>query len=188
MLAIYDNIFSYDFIVKSYMESLELPWNYTNIANRFQYPTSSILSKGSHLFFGKRIYEKKGLFNIKNNSPDIFLEVIEHFVKNVIQDTSIDLVAIDCNFQLCGQDGTAHSDFEKNKISLTAIYYPVIDWKSEWGGALEILDNDKIVDRIYPVPGRMVFFDSSIYHRSVAPTIPEAPKISIAYRLNKNAT
>jgi hypothetical protein len=189
LLEVYDNIFSYDFVVNSHSEALALPWNYTNVANRFQYPYSSKLSKGSHLFFGNRLYEKKGIFNIRNECPEIFLEVIEHFVSKILQDNIFNLHAIDTNLQIAGQDGTMHTDLDNGKSSFTALYYPVLDWKEEYGGALEFYsDDEKIIDRIFPAPGRIVLFDTKIKHRALAPVISNIARISISYRLFKNET
>ena len=54
MIKVYDNLFAHDFLVETYKTCVkDIPWQYTNSANRSQYPTESVFSKGSHNFFGR---------------------------------------------------------------------------------------------------------------------------------------
>ncbi len=188
MIEVYDDLFAHDFLVDLYKTCVKkVDWQYTNTANRSQYPDGSILAKGSHNFFGRRIFSHKTRYNVENFAPDQFFEVLEHVVFNVLKKENLHLMAIDCNLQVMGQNGTSHRDVSLDNTvnDRTIMFYPHYEWKDEWGGALEIIENDKVIDKIFPYPGRVVYFDSSVHHRALAPDIPDIGRISIAYRLNE---
>ena len=189
MIKVYDNLFAHDFLVETYKTCVkDIPWQYTNSANRSQYPSESVFSKGSHNFFGKRIYHCHSKYNIENNAPKKLFDVLEFFVFKILQKDNLHLIAIDCNLQTYGQNGQAHQDIYAglDQKDRTIMFYPHYEWKEEWGGALEILDeNGNITESILPLPGRIIYFDSTVHHRGLGPTIPDIGRISIAYRLNE---
>lgn len=186
MIEVYDELYTDDFLVKLHALSRDLPWGYGNTANRYQYPQDSILGKGSHVFFGRRIYQKHSPYRIHNHAPDEFIDVLENFVFKIIKDNSLELQGIDINLQLLGQDGTVHRDFYNNPQDRTIMFYPHYKWDESWGGAFQVLDNqDNIIDEYFPMPGRIIYFDSTVLHRALAPTIANIPRISVAFRMNK---
>ena len=68
---------------------------------------------------------------------------------------------------------------DKNRVHIdnqapckTLIYYPNMEWKIEWGGAL-LLTNDNLTEidcAISYVPGRVIIMDGTIPHCIAAPT------------------
>lgn len=49
----------------------------------------------------------------------------------------------------------------------TVLYYPNLEWKLDDGGATEFCVDDQM-SGLYPVPNRVVVFDSSIWHRATS--------------------
>jgi hypothetical protein len=186
MIKIYDDLFEASFLMDCHITALNIPWGYGNIANRTQYPFSG-LSKGSHRFFGNCIYKKTGRFNVKNNTPDIFMEVLEYFTNSILKSNTLSLHQIDCNLQVMGQNGTTHTDtYIGNGKDRTILFYPHIEWKQQWGGELQIFDDlGNIKDLISPTPGRIVFMDSTVKHSALAPAVNDLARMSIAYRMSE---
>ena len=187
MLEIYDNLYADDFLVELNSLARNMPWGYGNTANRYQYPENSVLGKGTHVFFGRRIYQKHSPYKIHNNTPDEFINVLENFVFNIIKDNTLELKAIDINLQILGQDGTAHRDVYANtEQDRTIMFYPHYKWEESWGGSFQVLDEDEnIVDEYLPLPGRIIYFDSAVLHRALGPAIANTPRMSVAFRMNK---
>ena len=188
MIQVFDDLFAHDFLVDIHKECCELGWQYGNIANRYQYPKNSMLCKGSHLFFGCNLFWNNSKFNVTNRTPFKIMEVLEFFIGEVISEEDLTLSSISGNLQVYSQDGTPHQDlYVGNGRDRTILFYPHYEWKEEWGGALEILDNNgNVIDSYFPKPGRIVYFDSTILHRGKAPLIPNIGRMSIAYRMIKN--
>jgi Rps23 Pro-64 3,4-dihydroxylase Tpa1-like proline 4-hydroxylase len=93
------------------------------------------------------------------------------------------LIQIDANLQVSGQDGSYHNDtYIGGGKDRTIIFYPHIEWKEEWGGELQILDGD-LIHNIFPNPGKIVCFDSTVKHRALAPSLNDKPRMSIAFRM-----
>jgi len=187
MLEVYDDLYTDDFLVALNALSRDLSWGYANTANRYQYPSRSPLAKGSHVFFGRRIYQKHSPYRINNDTPDEFFDVLENFVFNVLQDNSLELIGIDTNLQILGQNGTAHRDIMAgNDEDRTIMFYPHYKWEESWGGQFQVLDeNENVKEEYYPLPGRIIYFDSTVLHRALGPTVPDTPRISIAFRMRK---
>jgi Rps23 Pro-64 3,4-dihydroxylase Tpa1-like proline 4-hydroxylase len=133
------------------------------------------------------LYQRKSRYYTVNNTPSIFIEVLEHIVKDVIKDHSLNLYQIEGNLQFYGQTGTAHKDiYVCNNKDRTILFYPNLEWNEALGGELEILDDTgAVIDRILPLPGRVVYFDSTITHRALDPCVLNTPRFSIAYRMEK---
>ena len=184
MLKVYDDLFTDDFIMELSKIAHAFSWTYTNVANRNQYPQDSVFTKGSHKFFGSVLYNRDSEYNIQNNTPKYFIDVLEHICNNVIPENA-KMYSIGANLQVYGQDGTAHKDtYINNGTDRTILFYCHHEWKEEWGGALEILDdNEEVIDSILPIPGRVVYLDSSVLHRARAPSVKNVARMSIAYRM-----
>lgn len=183
---VYDDLFSEKFLYTLHEICTYFPWVLANIANKNQYPYNCISSKGSHLFFGANLFHKNSFYEVVNTAPPQLFEVLEHFVFNVLQQNDLLLNNIQANLQVMGQDGTFHrDDYSGNGADRTILFYPHYKWDRDWGGELEILDGDKVVEKIFPFPGRIVFFDSLVKHRALAPTVPNLGRMSIAYRMEK---
>ena len=184
MLKVYDDLFTPKFIMQMSEAAHSLPWTYNNVANRNQFPYDSIFTKGTHRFFGHTMWSRDGLYNVYNTAPDIFLQILEFLQFNILEEKA-EMHTISSNLQVYGQDGTAHvDDYFGGGIDRTILLYCHHEWKEEWGGALEILDdNKKVIDSILPMPGRVVYLDSSVLHRARAPLVKDIARMSIAYRM-----
>jgi len=80
------------------------------------------------------------------------------------------------NLSQYGEKNSVHTD----SAGLTLLYYPMLEWKVEWGGHTIFLNNN-IDDIIYISmykPGRIVIFDGTIPHLIIPPTV-----LSPFYRL-----
>ena len=80
-----------------------------------------------------------------------------------------------------------HADtIENNKKSYTILHYVNHTWDINWHGYTLFYDDhcEEIVHGEVPEPGKVVVFDSSIQHSSLAPsTIAEYPRFTIATKL-----
>lgn len=188
MVQVYDNIFADDFLLELHKQCLTLPWQFTNKANRSQYPSNSILGAGSHSFFGTCLYSQRGKNRYFDVTPDIIFDAFYYITENVI-DTGgevLELHKIETNLQVYGQDGTAHKDdYTGEGTDRTILLYPHYKWEYDWGGSLEVLDNNlNIINSYLPLPGRVLYFDSTVPHRGLAPAVKNIARMSIAFRLN----
>ena len=184
-MKVYDNLFTDKFLLELYECCVKLPWNLSNTANRNQYPDECITTKGSHLIFGTRLFYRESYYSVRNYAPRQLFDVLEYFISDHLKE-DLFLDKIDCNLQVMGQNGTSHKDIILgNGIDRTIIFYPHYKWDENWGGELEILEENKVVEKIFPAPGRVLFFDSSVTHRALAPKIPNLGRMSIAYRMGK---
>ena len=184
MLKVYDDIFTADYVMELSRIAHNLSWSYTNVANRNQFPHDSILTNGSHRFFGASLFSQNSQYDIQNSTPKPFIDVLEHISNRIIPENAL-MHSIGANLQVYGQDGTAHKDnYIGDGTDRTILFYCHHEWKEEWGGALEILDdNEKVIDSILPMPGRIVYLDSSVLHRARAPLVKNIARMSIAYRM-----
>jgi Rps23 Pro-64 3,4-dihydroxylase Tpa1-like proline 4-hydroxylase len=110
--------------------------------------------------------------------------VLEHIV-STLDEPDLQLVQIDANLQLMGQQGTAHQDiYVGNGEDRTILFYPHHVWDESWGGDLQII-NTTDVKSIYPQAGRVIYFDSTVLHKANPPTVENTPRMSIAFRMRK---
>lgn len=73
-----------------------------------------------------------------------------------------------------------HSDFQSGAgKTYTALYYPEMEWKEEWGGGLYIFNDDKVHRLIGYKGNRLVFFDASYDHQA-AGIMPAANYLRIS--------
>lgn len=187
MLEIYDDLFTSDFLVKLTSICYELPWQYTVTSNRYQYPSSSILCKGANnnKFFGSRLYHRKDYNLIINDAPDEFFEVLNFFSKTVKKNFQLNV--IDTNLQVKNQDGDSHRDLGLTSgDTRSIIFYPHFEWDTSWGGNLEIYnENQQLIDEYKIKPGRIIFLDSSVWHKAKGPLVHGIARISIVFRVTE---
>ena len=185
MLQVWNDNFSHDVLVDVHKLALTLPWTLCNIANRKTFPQDSVLTTGSHRFFGVNTYSRRHRYNIFNTTHKLYFDILDFIVDNLIKTDNLELISIDHNLQMTGQTGTAHKDlYLNNGRDRTILFYPHYEWKEENGGPLEILDeNYNVVKSILPTPGCVVYFDGSINHRAIAPNNIDTPRISTAFRM-----
>jgi hypothetical protein len=186
MLQIWNDSFSHDALVDAYKLALSLPWNFSNVANIRKFPYDSVLTAGSHRFFGVNTYSKRHRYNIFNNTPQLYFNILDFIVDDLIKTDNLELISIDHNLQIGGQNGTTHRDiYVGNDRDRTILFYPHYEWKEEYGGQLEILDDgNNVIKSILPNPGCVVYFDGSVPHRAIAPKNTETPRISTAFRMS----
>ena len=92
-----------------------------------------------------------------------------------------------CNGQTVGQNGKGHRDVYNDDFkNYTLMLMINTKWEKEWGGQFEILDkekgNPKVVKTIDYKPGRVIFFDGSIPHRGIGPTIPDILRKTLVFK------
>jgi hypothetical protein len=188
-LIVLDDIFTDKFLLELNLDVKDIPWKYKNIANRSKYPYDCPTSTGSHLFFGNRIYDYGNGIDVHNETPkklfEAFYVIMDHLKLN-----NTFLMAIDCNLQVYGQDGTTHIDqyyTDMHSRDYTIMLYPNYKWDAEWGGPLEIIDGKgAVIESHLPLPGRVICFDSTIKHRAIAPSVPNVGRYSIAFRMKRD--
>jgi len=185
MLKVWNDSFSHDLLVDAYKLALTFPWNFCNVANISKFPSDSILTSGSHRFFGVNTYSKRHRYNIINNTPQLYFDILDFIVDGLIKTDNLELISIDHNLQISGQNGTTHRDiYLGNGRDRTILFYPHYEWKEENGGPLEILDdNNNVIKSILPNPGCVVYFDGTVPHRAIAPNKIDTPRISTAFRM-----
>jgi hypothetical protein len=88
------------------------------------------------------------------------------------------------NVNLFGDFQFAHTDGD----GWTALLFANARWDEDWGG--EILfypeDQDAFCYAIYPKPGRMLLFDSTLYHRGGVPSkFFHGPRMSLAIKFSR---
>ena len=169
-----DTVVLDDFVSDEYLYMVHnffdnITWNYQNQANR------NAFGKGTHRFFGANFYPEPDVvrddFWINNSWMKFLWEAVsKHLnVKGEIQ-------SVRANLQVAGQDGTWHKDGEDLKA---LIYFPNIQWRPEWGGNLDIKENESYEY----VPGRIIYMDGSKDHRANAPLIKNKARISLVYNI-----
>jgi hypothetical protein len=183
---IFEDKFAHDFLVEAYMTALRLDWHYQNKANIMQFPPNSPIANGSHCFLGARTFIKSGKYRFENNTPPIFLDILEHIVYKLLNNQNLELTVIDFNMQFKGQEGGYHQDLYNNDgTDRTILFYPHYEWKPEWGGSLDVVEEDGTIEQHELKPGKVLYFDGSVSHKANAPLIDNIPRISVAYRFSE---
>ena len=170
-----DNFVSNEFLytVNNFFD--DVTWNFNNQANK------NAFGVGEHRFFGAGFYPHFWKEQLEKNGWMAYLwKAIElHLnIKGVIHN-------IHANLQVLGQDGSWHID-EYGPDCRALIYYPVMQWKNEWGGTLDIkeTDTEEYVSYDY-IPGRIIYMDGTKSHRANAPLIKNKGRISLVYNIIK---
>ena len=187
-IKVIDGLFTDKFLLELYTTvNSDISWEYANIANRKQYPLDCVLNEGSHRFFGSRIYDLNDRIDVYNKVPKQIFETFYVIMNNLNLKNTI-LRSIDMNLQVYGQDGTSHKDqfyTDMHNKDITILFYPHYKWQKTLGGQLQIMDGDSVYEEYFPIPGRVICFDSSVPHRALAPKVKNVGRFSIAYRLSQ---
>jgi len=186
MVHVLDNLFTDKFLFEIYEDTLaNCDFAYTNVANRYQHP-HDFFCKGSHRFFGTSLYYQVSNNFFKNKMTDKLMEVYEWVIPIIskMSNKKLFLHKVNANLQFKGMDGTWHvDDTHRGGVDRTAIFFPHYKWEDHWGGEFQVLgDEDQISDSYMPLPGRILFFDSTVRHRGLAPNEFDVPRVSIAFR------
>jgi len=176
-IKIWDNRIDDEFIFQKDKESDYYSWQYNNKANPNSFPNNT---KGTHLFWSVTSFPNK-------KTLDEYISLAQycstHLIKKDIQVNSIFL-----NGQFIGQDGTSHQDLKADlKNQKTLMVYLNYFWQKEWGGDFQVLkeqsNNSEVIHSIEYRPGRIIYFDSSLHHRGLAPKTAGVFRKSLVYRI-----
>lgn len=92
-------------------------------------------------------------------------------VTSLIQDTGLRVLQAYINLGTCSDRYFYHVDSGHN-ADRTFLYYINLDWRSEWEGETHF-SNEALTDIIHSsafVPGRIVFFDATLPHKTSQPS------------------
>lgn len=193
MYKCFDNLFDQGMILRTYREAISLSWDYNVMSNDplKDIPGESTLANYDAIksrFFGCRLYQHIEGYKTTANCPEIFWQILTTFVGGVLKESesTLQLRYVHANLQVMGQDGETHRDIIMNEgRDRSILYFPHTEWREEWGGQLQILDDDdNVIDEFLPLPGRIVYLDGRHPHRALAPLVPNLGRISIAYKLD----
>lgn len=184
MVQCLDDLFSDKFLFNCYEEvAHESSWACNTASNRYQNPVGCSFSKGKSLALGTTWYKSITKHFYKNDLPQtlmfVYEVILEHFHEDLNNST---LHMVNGNLQLQGMDGFWHQDsFYESTSEKSVIFFPHYKWSPDWGGAFQTQQNDQI-ENYLPMPGRLILFDYSIWHRGLAPCVPMQPRYSVVYR------
>lgn len=88
------------------------------------------------------------------------------------------------NVNLFGDFQFAHTDGD----GWTVLLFANERWDADWGGEIVFYsdDQDAFCYSIYPKPGRLLIFDSTLYHRGGVPSkFFHGPRMSVAIKFSK---
>jgi hypothetical protein len=98
-----------------------------------------------------------------------------------------DLIYCHCQGQTFGQNNNWHQDCYDG-VTHSFIYYPNLEWNSDWGGRLLIADTKDTRNEISipPIPNSAVFFPAEYWHIADAVTSKTtALRVSVSYKMRK---
>jgi hypothetical protein len=178
MLQVYDNIFDDKYIFELNELCDKLPNIPHNVANSQTWPYGRV---GTHNIMGATLFRKLSDYVYESGCPLQLMWAFDHFANKILKEP-VELKEIYSNLQVMGMDGSSHTDTGGG--SKTAILFTTYNWKKEWGGEFQTLDQQgNVTNTIDYVPGRILYFDADIPHRGLGPTIPGVYRHSIAYRI-----
>jgi hypothetical protein len=110
-------------------------------------------------------------------SQDIFRSICELF------DTQFVIRRIYANGQLACQKGDIHKDSEDD-AHFTFVYYPLQEWRREWGGNLMFYEGGEVNKCVSYVPNRAISFPAKVTHGAEATSKDyEGMRVSVAWKL-----
>ena len=176
-IKIWDNKIDDQFIFEKDKESDYYHWQYNNTANARSFPNNR---KGTHLFWCVTNFPNQKIL-------DQYISLAQFCSTELIK-KDFKINSIFLNGQFYGQDGSCHQDLREGLTNQkTLMIYINHHWQKEWGGDFQVLkekSNDSEVD--YSVeykPGRIICFDSHLFHRGMAPKITGVFRKSLVYRI-----
>jgi|TARA_R100001440_G_scaffold8104_2_gene15609 Rps23 Pro-64 3,4-dihydroxylase Tpa1-like proline 4-hydroxylase len=176
-IKIWDNRIDDEFIFEKDKESDYYSWQYNNMANTNSFPNNR---KGTHLFWSVTTFPNKKIFDQYTSLAQF---ISTHLIKKDFQINSVFI-----NGQFIGQDGTSHQDMKEGLTGQkTLMVYLNNRWQKEWGGEFQVLkeksNDSEVIHSIEYKPGRIIYFDSSLHHRGLAPKIAGVFRKSLVYRI-----
>jgi len=83
----------------------------------------------------------------------------------------LDVYTIHATGKTSGMAGGIHRDSFEDVKNYAIIYFPHIEWRTEWAGTTDVYDdNYEIIDSVLPYPNRAFGFDGTYYHGGSAPS------------------
>ena len=162
-IEVYDNLLEKDIADKISGEMSTLKWEFEH------YSTSNIFKPNIHW----HIPCGDSLDNIKNvGYDDIIFPIWEAAIEKV---KNVSIGRCYMNAHTHGIEPHIHRD----DGDITMIYYPIMKWKTEWGGGTSVYDNDdetKIPTYVPYVGNRLLTFSASLPHQAM-------PVARICYQL-----
>jgi hypothetical protein len=152
-IEIFDNVFTFEEILKMFIEIRNFPYIATNFSDGFRSHIYGEKHKLKYVFESRDQAVNFGVATRLNQIKPGFASdyIIHRQYVNLGTTSDFDTVHIDDNH------------LEKPK---TALYYPHPDWNIHWGGHTFFFD-DAVENIVYTVayrPGRLVLFDGGIPH------------------------
>ena len=149
MIDYYDNFLEEHVAQLIDMQIREVSWKYDYDSK----PNGT--QKHWHVFCGHNI-------NVIPDEYEFIIPIWEK-IKNVI---NVELERVYLNAHTFGIEPHIHTD----DGDITMIYYPIMKWKTEWGGGTSVYDNDdetKIPTYVPYVGNRLLTFSASLPHQAM---------------------
>ena len=123
----------------------------------------------------------KQFWNMDFTNNSFFTEYLFDKIKNLVGD-NYTLERVYANGQTYGLDGEFHQDSFDGK-GYTFLYYPSINWETNWGGTTLIFDGTELKS-FYPFPNTAIMFPGNLFHCGNGPSREFYDlRITIAYKL-----
>ena len=160
MIDVYDNLLEPEIAeqiskeMRTLMWSFEHPSNPSGVNVHWNIPSSHC---------GKSIEEMK-----KGQYSDILLPIW-----NAIVDKQVAYKYRVTEFRRCYMNAHTHGvepHIHRDDGDITMIYYPIMKWKTEWGGGTSVYDNDdetKIPTYVPYIGNRLLTFSASLPHQAM---------------------
>lgn len=152
-IDVYDNIFSFEEMLKMFIEIRNFPYTATNFSDGFRSHIYGEKHKLKYVFDSRDAAIEFGVIKRLNEIRKDFINeyVVHRQYVNLATTSDFDTIHIDDN----------HLGKPK-----TALYYPHPDWNIHWGGHTFFFDEslENIVFTAAYRPGRLVLFDGAIPH------------------------
>ena len=178
---IIDDLYDFTFLAELEHTLLEMPIHTTNVANPRSFPNGRT---GSHRLFGTDVFVREGLNRVTQliKEAPIFFDAFKVIEDEIFKD-DIFLQRIDVNLQYFRQDGTGHYDGDDDH-AFTVMLMNCCQWKPQWGGQFQLLDDDdNVIEEHEYVPGRVLIFPGKCKHRGLAPTDPYVYRYTTVFRI-----
>ena len=155
-ISVYDNFFEEEIQKEIWEKMLKPKWSYTGGG------TSR-----------NRFWHMDGLEKEK-----YFSEYLYEIICKKLDKKFTSIGRIYANGQTVGQNGSIHSDDGE----MTFIYYPNLEWKTEYQGNLNFYHNREIIETVIYKSNRAILFPAHMIHGAEAPIGKEQLRVSLAYK------
>lgn len=152
MIKSYKNLLPINIIQKMWFNIEKSPWWLDN----YSLPSENASFLSQHILFDGKY-------------PEEYYQLIKNTKLLVESDLGREIypLKVRVNGQFFGQDGTFHKDMHYEGC-YTLVFFPMLNWNTEWGGELIIYDN-KDYAYIQPFPNTGTIFPSHFDHVGMAP-------------------